>query len=100
MRFYCDHDAEAIQFLTVPASIPHMPGQDRLVADEIHLAVGKALRDINISAAALDVVALDLLRPGSDSKRQKKKQRDSAHKPLQIALFSLARTGRPMLLGS
>ena len=39
-----------------------MPGDDRLLAGGIHLAIGKALPDVNIGAAGLKVLAFDLWR--------------------------------------
>src|SRR5689334_23250619 len=52
---------EPIEFLSVPASVAHMPGKQRLVAHKSDLAICEALRDIHIGAAAFEVITGDFL---------------------------------------
>ena len=50
---------QAVEFLPLPTSLADMPGQHRLIAHQSHFTIGKALRHVNIGAAALKVIAGD-----------------------------------------
>ena len=55
----------------VPGTLSDVPAEDGLVADQVHLAVGKAFAGINVGAAGFDIVALDLLGHGGEGEQQK-----------------------------
>ena len=58
----CGNYRKAVELLSIPTAIANVPCEQRLITREPDFAVGEALCDIHVGAAALEIVTSNLLR--------------------------------------
>src|SRR3954462_4988317 len=58
--------SKTIEFLSVPAPIPDVPCEQRLIPGEPYFTVREALSNVDICAAALEIIPINLLSLGRE----------------------------------